>query len=124
MRNIMVVLTVILFIANNALAQNPVEKDVFLTTINSVNSLKLSNLRTTQLMDYNKGFADKVYAIVDSDKTDKDQEKDLKELSKTTASDLHDLLGADVYKKYAKLMKDQLKPLIKKSDAFKYLYQD
>jgi hypothetical protein len=124
MKNIVIILTVLLFIGTNTFAQESVDKDVFLTTINSVNSLKLSNLRTTQLMDYNKGFADKVYAIVDSDKSDKDQEKDLKELSNSTASDLHDLLGADVYKKYAKLMREQLKPLIKKSENFKYLYQD
>jgi len=124
MKNLIVTLAFIVFGGTHVFAQDTVEKDVFLTTINSVNSLKLSNLRTTQLMDYNKGFADKVYAIVDSDKTDKDQEKDLKALSKSTASDLHDLLGEDVYKKYAKLMREQLKPLIKKSSAFKYLYQD
>ena len=124
MKTLTIILAFIVFVANNSFAQETVEKDVFLTTINSVNSLKLSNLRTTQLMDYNKGFADKVYAIVDSDKVDKDQEKDLKALSKSTASDLHDLLGEDVYKKYAKLMRDQLKPLIKKSKNLKFLYQD
>lgn len=124
MKNLTIILALIIFTGNNAFAQNPVEKDVFLTTINSVDKLKLSDLRTTQLMDYNKGFADKVYAIVDSDKSDKDMEKALKELSKSSAADLHDLLGADVYKKYAKLMQDELKPLIKKSKVFKYLYQD
>ena len=124
MKNLTIILAFIVFNVTHIFAQETVEKDVFLTTINSVNSLKLSNLRTTQLMDYNKGFADNVYAILDSDKKDKDQENDLKALSKSTASDLHDLLGADVYKKYAKLMRDQLKPLIKKSEGFKYLYQD
>ena len=124
MKNLTIILAFIVFNVTHIFAQETVEKDVFLTTINSVNSLKLSNLRTTQLIDYNKGFADNVYAILDSDKKDKDQENDLKALSKSTASDLNDLLGKDVYKKYAKLMRDQLKPLIKKSENFKYLYQD
>lgn len=123
MKNLMIILVLSVFIGSNAYAQEAVEKDVFLTTINSVNDLKISNLKTTQLMDYNKGFADSVYVILDGEKSEKDQQKALEALNTSTKSDLDDLLGESLNKKYAKLMQEQLKPLIKKNKLFKYLYQ-
>jgi len=124
MKNITFILTLVLsvFIGTNAYAQETVPKEVLLTTLNSVNSLKLSNLKTSELMDYNKGYVDKVYDITEGDKSEKDKKTSLETLSNDTEKDLIDLLGKSDYKKYAKLMEDQLKPLAKKSKLFKYLY--
>ena len=124
MKNITFILTLVLsvFIGTNAYAQETVPKEVLLTTLNSVNSLKLSNLKTTELMDYNKGFVDKVYDITESDKSEKDKKSALETLFNDTEKDLIDLLTKSDYKKYAKLMEDELKPLTKKNKLFKYLY--
>jgi hypothetical protein len=124
MKNITLILTLVLsvFIGTNAYAQETVPKEVLLTTLNGVNSLKLSNLKTTELMDYNKGYVDKVYDITESDKSEKDKKSALEILSNDTEKDLIDLLTKSDYKKYAKLMEEQLKPLTKKNKLFKYLY--
>ena len=124
MKNITFILTLVLsvFIGTNAYAQETVPKEVLLTTLNSVNSLKLSNLKTTELMDYNKGFVDKVYDITESDKSEKDKKSALETLVNDTEKDLIDLLTKSDYKKYAKLMEEQLKPLTKKNKLFKSLY--
>ena len=123
MKNITFILTLALtlFIGANAYAQETVPKEVLLTTLNGVNSLKLSNLKTTELMDYNKGYVDKVYDITDSDKSDKDKKSALQTLGNDTEKDLIDLLGKKEYKKYVKLMEEQLEPLSKKTKLFKYL---
>lgn len=104
----------------SAIAQENVPKAVFLNTINGVNELKMSDLKTSQLMEYNEGYADKVYDILDGDKTDKDKTSALKILNTGKEKDLEDLLGKD-FKKYRKLMEESLKPLIKKNKMFKYL---
>ena len=117
----MIVAVLGLFIFSNLQAQESVPKEVLLTTLNSVNDLKLSNLMTSQLMDYNKGYVDKIYEITDSDKTEKDKEAALKVLSNDSENDLKDLLGKK-YNNYAKLMGDEMKPLIKKAKYLKYLY--
>jgi len=124
MKNITFFLTLalIVFVGANAHAQETVPKEVLLTTLNSVNSLKLSNLKTTELMDYNKGYVDKVYDITESDKSDKDKKSALQTLGNDTEKDLIDLLGKKEYKKYVKLMEEQLEPLSKKTKLFKYLY--
>ncbi len=124
MKNITLILTLVLsvFIGTNAYAQETVPKEVLLTTLNGVNSLKLSNLKTTELMDYNKGYVDKVYDITESDKSEKDKKSALEILSNDTEKDLIDLLTKSDYKKYVKLMEEQLKPLTKKNKLFKYLY--
>ena len=124
MKNITFILTLVLsvFIGTNAYAQETVPKEVLLTTLNGVNSLKLSNLKTTELMDYNKGYVDKVYDITESDKSDKDKKSALQTLGNDTEKDLIDLLGKKEYKKYVKLMEEQLEPLSKKTKLFKYLY--
>ena len=124
MKNITFIFTLVLsvFIGSSISAQETVPKEVLLTTLNGVNSLKLSNLKTTDLMDYNKGYVDKVYDITESDKTEKDKKAALEVLSNDTEKDLIDLIGKKEYKQYAKLMEEQLKPLAKKSKLFKYLY--
>jgi hypothetical protein len=111
-----------LTIGANVYAQETVPKEVLLNTLNGVNNLKLSNLKTTHLMDYNKGFVDKVYDITESDKSDKDKKSALQTLSNDTEKDLTDLLGKKEYKKYVKLMEEQLGPLTKKTKLLKYLY--
>ena len=124
MKNITFIFTLVLsvFIGSSISAQETVPKEVLLTTLNGVNSLKLSNLKTTDLMDYNKGYVDKVYDITESDKTEKDKKAALEVLSNDTEKDLVDLIGKKEYKQYAKLMEEQMKPLAKKSKLFKYLY--
>jgi len=124
MKNITFIFTLVLsvFIGSSVSAQETVPKEVLLTTLNGVNSLKLSNLKTTDLMDYNKGYVDKVYDITESDKTEKDKKAALEVLSNDTEKDLVDLIGKKEYKQYAKLMEEELKPLAKKSKLFKYLY--
>lgn len=124
MKNItfLFILVLSVFIGSSVSAQETVPKEVLLTTLNGVNSLKLSNLKTTALMDYNKGYVDKVYDITESDKTEKDKKAALEVLSNDTEKDLVDLIGKKEYKQYVKLMEEQLKPLAKKSKLFKYLY--
>ena len=124
MKNFTILLSIIfsLTISSNSYCQETVPKEVLLNTLNSVNDLKLSNLKTTQLMDYNKGYVDKVYDILESDKTEKDKKAAFQTLSNDTEKDLIDLLGKSEYKKYAKLMDEELEPLRKKSKLLKNLY--
>ena len=100
-------------------AQETVTKEVLLTTLNSVNELDFSNLKTSELMEYNAGFVDKVYEILDSDKVEKDKKKALETLNASRERDLPDLLGKKESKKYFKLMEESLKPLIKKNKLLK-----
>ena len=125
MKKLTIILTLFLSvcIGIETYAQESVPKEVLLTTLNSVNSLKLSNLKTTQLMDYNKGFVDKVYDIINSDKSDKDKKNAFKILNNDTENDLIDLFGKKkTYKKYVELMQEQLEPLSKKSKLLKNLF--
>ena len=103
------------------MAQESVPKEVFLNTINGVNELKLSNYKTSELMEYNKAYADKVYNILEGDKSEKDKKEAFKVLTTDKEKDLTDLLGKKDAKKYFKLMEDSLKPLIKKDKMLKYL---
>jgi len=111
-----------IFICNSSFSQETVPKEVLLNTLNSVNKLKLSNLKTSQLMEYNKVYVDKVYDILDSDKSKNDKKSAFKGLSEDTEKDLTDLLGKKNYKKYRKLMDEELDFLSKKSKQLKYLY--
>jgi hypothetical protein len=123
MKKIYLLLTfiVILFSGNKTFAQENVPKEILLTTLNNVNKLKLSNLKTEELMNYNKGFVDKVYDILDSDKTEKDKKTALEALNTGKEKDLNDLLGKNESKKYLKLMEEELKPLTKKNKLLKNL---
>jgi hypothetical protein len=124
MKNISLILTVVLiiFVGNISFAQESVPKEVLLNTLNGVNKLKLSNLKTSQLMEYNTSFVDRVYEIIDSDKTKNDKKSAFKVLNADTEKDLIDLLGKKNYKKYKKIMDEELEPLVKKSKELKYLY--
>jgi hypothetical protein len=106
---------------NNITAQENVPKDVLLNSLNSVNKLKLSNLKTKELSDYNETYVDKVYDILDSNKSEKDKKAALKVLKNDTKRDLYDLLGKKNYNKYHKLMEKELKALIKRNKLLKYL---
>ena len=105
----------------SAIAQETVPKEVFLNTINGVNELKLSNYKTSELMEYNTGYADRVYDILESDKTEKDKKDAFKVLKTDKEKDLVDVLGKKDAKKYIKLMEESLKPLVKKDKMFKHL---
>jgi hypothetical protein len=124
MKNISLILTVVLiiFVGNISFAQESVPKEVLLNTLNGVNKLKISNLKTSQLMEYNTSFVDRVYEIIDSDKTKNDKKSAFKVLNADTEKDLIDLLGKKNYKKYKKIMDEELEPLVKKSKELKYLY--
>ena len=76
-------------------AQETVTKEVLLTTLNSVNELDFSNLKTSELMEYNAGFVDKVYEILDSDKVDKDKKKGLETLNVSRERGLPARLGRE-----------------------------
>lgn len=111
----------VLLISFTAVAQESVPKEVFLNTINGVNELKLSNYKTSELMEYNTGYADRVYAILEGDKSEKDKKDAFKILKTDKEKDLVDVLGKKDAKKYMKLMEESLKPLIKKDKRLKYL---
>ncbi len=102
-------------------AQEEVPKDLLLTTLNSVAHLKFENDQVTQLMEYNKGFVDEVYVILDSDKEDKRKKKNLDALSVKRESDLRDFLSKHETKKYLKYMEDELAPLVKKNKLLKHI---
>lgn len=113
-----------ILIGNQCVAQEIVPKEIFLTTLNSVNSMKkLSNDTVLKLMDYNKGYADKVYDIIDNSKSDKDMKNAFKALSSDNENSLIKIFGKKkIYKDYVQLMEDELHPLIKKDKRLKYLY--
>ena len=74
-------------------------------------------------MDYNKGYADKVYDIIDNSKSDKDMKNTFKTLSSDNENSLIKIFGKKkIYKDYVQLMEDELHPLIKKDKRLKYLY--
>lgn len=102
-------------------AQEEVPKDLLLTTLNGVAHLKFENDQVTQLMEYNKGFVDEVYVILDSDKEDKRKKENLDALSVKRESDLHDFLSKRETKKYLKYMEEELRPLVKKNKLLKQI---
>lgn len=115
-------IVILVFIGIQTQAQESVPKEVLLTTLNFVNPLDLSNLKTEELMEYNTGLVDRIFEILDSDKVEKEKVDAMKILSNDTERDLTDLLGKKEYKKFVKLMDDQMKPLIKKDKTLKYLF--
>lgn len=113
-----------IFVGQQCYAQKQsVPKELLLSTLNSVGSLKkLSNLKADELMKYNEGFVDKVYVLIEGDKTAGDKKKAFKTLSDDKERDLKDLLGKKMYKKYTKLMEVEMEPLIKRTKDLKFLY--
>lgn len=113
---------VFILLSVNALAQKEeVSKELLLSTLNSVAHLKLEAGQEKQLFDYNKGFADEVYSILDGNQTDKDKKKALKDLSSVREKDLRGLIGKHKTNKYLKLMEDELKPLLKRDNRLKQI---
>ncbi len=116
-------LTIILTLCMGFLvqAQEEVPREILLTTLNSVAHLKFDNEQVNQLMEYNEGFVDEVYAILESDKEDKRKKESLDALSVKRESDLHDILSKHETKKYLKYMEDELKPLVRKNKLLKHI---
>ncbi len=96
-----------------------VPQELLLSTLNSVAELKIDNDQITKIIDYNKGFVDEVYKILDSEKEDKYKKKSLEALHYTRETDLREFLGKSKTNKYLKLMEDELKPLVKKDKRLK-----
>ncbi len=123
MKKISHILTAItlLFVSVQSIAQDKdeVPKELLLSTLNSVAQLKIDNDQITKIIDYNKGFVDEVYTILDSEKEDKYKKKSLEALSNTRETDLREFLGKSKTNKYLKLMEDELKPLVKKDKRLK-----
>ncbi len=112
----------LLSVSGQSIAQDKVEevpKELLLSSLNSVAHLKLENDQITKLIDYNKGFVDEVYIILDSEKEDKYKKKSLEALHFTRETDLRELLGKSKTNKYLKLMEDEIKPLVKKDKRLK-----
>lgn len=106
----------------NALAQKEeVSKELLLSTLNGIAHLKLDANQEKQMIDYNKGFVDEVYAILENDQDDKAKKKALKDLSSVREKDLRGIIGKHKTNKYLKLMEDELKPLRKRDQRLKQI---
>ena len=105
----------------NTFAQETVSRELFLTTLNSVAHLKFEDDQVAKLMEYNEGFTDKVFEILDSDREEKLKKEQLEALSYTREVDLHEFLSRHETKKYLKYMEDELKPLTKKNKLLKHI---
>jgi len=112
---------VVLFVGIQTYAQEAVPKELLLSTLNSVGQLKLPNEKVTQLIDYNSGFVDKVYEILNSDTEDKSKKGQLDGLNYAREKDLHVFLTKHETKKYLELMEDELKPLTKNDKLLKQI---
>lgn len=105
----------------NSFAQETVSKELFLTTLNSVAHLKFEDDQVAKLMEYNEGFADKVFEILESDTEEKLKKEQLDALSYTREVDLHEFLSKHETNKYLKYMEDELRPLVKKNKLLKHI---
>ena len=105
-------------------AQEEVPKELLLSSLNSVAHLKLENEEITQLMDYNKGFVDEVYEILESDKEDKYKKKSMKILAEKRENDFRELFGKHKTNRYLKLMEDELRPLGRRNKLLKPIMQN
>jgi hypothetical protein len=103
-------------------AQENVPKEVLLNTMNSVNRLKLSNLKTSELMEYNTAYVDKVYRVLESGMSDNEQKSDLKALANDREKDLTDLIGKSTTRKYAHLTDKEMRLLVHKNKLLRYIY--
>lgn len=121
MKKISVVLSLVFVILVNfqIAAQEAVPKELLLSGLNSVAHLKLENKQVTNLIEYNKGFVDEIYEVLDGDQEEKAKKKSLKALSEKREIDLRDIIGKSKTKKYLKMMEDELRPLGKKEKLLK-----
>ncbi len=124
MKNTTLILTVIvsLCVSFQVSSQENVPKEVLLNTMNSVNRLKLSNLKTSELMEYNTAYVDKVYRVLESGTSDNEQKSDLKALANDREKDLTDLIGKSTTRKYAHLMDKEMRLLVHKNKLLRYIY--
>lgn len=131
MKNLATILLFTLLFVNFSNAQDSkheekhvVPKEVLLTTLNSVNSMKkLSNETVLNLMAYNKEYVDKVYAILNNSQSNSDKKNAFKQLSNENEKNLIAIFGKKgIYKDYVKLMQTELEPLIKKNKELNNLY--
>lgn len=123
MKNYRIVFSIIclLFVAPQLIAQDEVPKELLLSSLNSVAHLKLETDQINQLMDYNKGFVDEIYEVLESDKEDKHKKKALQNLSDKRKNDLREFLGRHKTNKYLKLMEDELRPLGRRNHLLKQI---
>lgn len=123
MKKITLVFAAILFLSftSQTSAQETVPKELLLSTLNGVASLKFENDQVAKLIEYNEGFVDEVYEILDSDKEEKQKKNLLDALSNTREVELHEFLSKHETKKYLKLMEDDLKPLVRKNKLLKQI---
>ena len=112
---------VVLFVGSQTYAQETVPKELLLSTLNSVGQLKLPNEKVTQLIDYNIGFVDKVYDILNSDAEDKRKKGSLDGLNYAREKDLRVFLSKSETKHYLKLMEEELHPLTKQDKLLKQI---
>jgi hypothetical protein len=123
MKKITLVFAAILFLSftSQTSAQETVPKELLLSTLNGVASLKFENDQVAKLIEYNEGFVDEVYEILDSDKEEKQKKNLLDALSNTREVELHEFLSKHETKKYLKHMEEELKPLVKKNKLLKQI---
>ena len=123
MRKITIILAFVLsaFAGNYAIAQDGVSKAELLTSLNKVDHLGFSDEKSNAVKDYNKGFADSVFDITESNKSDDDKILELKKLRDRGNKDLKNILGEDSFKSFKKSMKKELKPLKRKTKLLKFI---
>lgn len=121
MKKITPLLILFLSITIGSYAQEAVPKELLLSGLNSVAHLKLENDQITELIEYNKGFVDEIYEVLESDKEEKYKKKSLKILSEKRENDLREFLGKHKTNKYLKLMEDELRPLGRKDHLLKQI---
>ena len=96
-----------------------VPQELLLSTLNSVGHMKLESDQINQLVEYNKGFVDKIYDILNADKEDKRKKEQLDALAYTREKDLRDFMSKSETRRYLKEMEDQLKPLVHRNKMLK-----
>jgi len=123
MKKITFILALVLsaFIGNDAIAQDVVSKAELLSTLNKVDDLNLPSEKSSALKNYNESFADDVFDITESNKSEEEKIVDLKNLRDRSEKDLMNLIGDDAFKSFKKSMKKELKPLKRKSKLFKFI---
>ena len=99
MKKITLILSLVFLINLGSYAQDTVPKELLLSGLNSVAHLKLENKQVTDLIEYNKGFVDEIYEILDSDKEEKYKKKSLQNLSDKREIDLREIIGKSKTKK-------------------------
>jgi len=118
----LIALITIFSFSHKSFAQDEeVPKELLLTTLNSVAHLKFENDQVSKLMEYNEGFVDEVYEILESGKEEKQKKKLLEVLSDERKVNLNEFLKKHETNKYLKYMEDELKPLVRRNKLLKHI---